>query len=187
VTLVIRPRPRDRDNPDFLTERMLDWPPDAVSAFRDRTDHQWQFRTVADVLREKRERMEASLRHKRRSGVVSRRAVHVWSFFTPGIHGGFYMGWWMYLRGIGGQTLPGGGRKGCLGGDLLRRVRELFPVPGQDMLFGPIGSKDYAEAFASTYRRGTHCGRPQGLAACWAQIDEWGHLVDIERPRKRPT
>ena len=175
MTIVVRPKPRDRGNPDFFTERMLDWPDDAVSASREGVGRAWHFRTVGDVLREKRERMEAALRHKRRSGVVSRRAVHVWSFFTPDI----YAGWWMYLRGSDGNTLPAGGNKGSLAGDLLRRVRELFPVPGQQRLYGPISDEDYAEAFATAYQRGTHCRRPQGLAACWASIDEWGHIRDL--------
>ena len=186
MTIVVRPRPRDRDKPEFFTERMLDWPADAVSASREGRNGRWRFRAVADVLREKRERMEASLRGKRRSGVVSRRAVFIWSFWTPGIYGGFFMGWWLYLRGIGGRTIPAGGNKGSIGPDLMRRVRELFPVPGGQTLFGPIGKEDYAEAFALAYARGTHCGRPQGLAICWARIDEWGYVMDIERADNMP-
>ena len=180
MTIVVRPRPRDRSNPEFFTERMFDWPDDAVSASREGVGRAWHFRTVGDVLREKRERMEAALRRKRQEGIVERWAVFVWAFWCPGIGGFAFRGWWLYLRGIGGDTLPAGGTKGSFGGDLLRRVRELFPVPGQQTLYGPISDEDYAEAFAAKYRRGTDCGRPQGLAACWASIDEWGHIRDID-------
>ena len=180
MTIIVRPKPRERGNPEFFAEQMFDWPDDAVSASCEGVGRAWHFRTVGDVLREKRERMEAALRRKRQEGVVQRRAVFVWSFWCPGAHGFAFRGWWLYLRGIGGRDLPGGGNKGSLAGDLLRRVRELFPVPGQLKLFGPIGKDDYAEAFALAYRRGAHCGRPQGLAACWASIDEWGHIRDID-------
>lgn len=182
MTLVVRPKPRDRDNPDFFTEKMLPWPEDAVSASREGFGGDWHYRTVADVLREKRERQEGALRQKRAEGVIQRRAVFVWSFWCPGVAGFAFRGWWMYLRGIGG-TLIGGGHKGSLGPELFAQVRPLFPVRGQTTLFGPIRNEDYAEAFASAYQRGTHCGRPQGLAPCWAVIEPYGRVAKLEKVR----
>jgi len=180
MTVIVRAKPRDRNKPESLTEHMIRWPSDdAVSAWREHGRCEWTFTTTGDILRAKRERMERSLYWKRESGVVRRRAVCVWSFWCPGIAGFAFCGWWMYLKGVGGETIHAGGVKGDLSGDLLERVRELFPVPGQLGLFGPPHDEDYAEAFARRYQRGTHCGKPQGMAKCWARM-RGGYVLALE-------
>lgn len=176
-TFVIRPRKRDRGNPDaFPTERMLDWPEDAVSAYRFCPGKPWEFTTRADVLRHKRERMERALAHKRMPAAPQRRAMYVWVFHVPGF---IFGGWWAYLVGIGGATVHAGGVKGDLDAALLAQAMALFPVENPHPLL-PLSPREWMSRFARRYRRGRRRGRPQGKAFVWALVRN-GNVIEVSR------
>ena len=176
-TIVIRPGKRDRGNPEYFTERMLDWPDDAVSAHRRCLGDPWVFTCRADVLRERRARMERALANKRASSQPQRRAMYLWVFHVPGF---IFGGWWAYLVGVGGQTVHAGGFKGQLDDALLRQVMDLFPVENPHPLL-PLGSSEWMSLFAERYHRGHHCRRPQGKAVLWALVRN-GNVIEVMRP-----
>ena len=181
TTYVTRSRLRDRNAPGNITERMLSWPEDAVSASRRFPGEPWEFTYKSDILKAKRERMEQSLRNKREIGRVERRALYVWVFWCPGIGGFAFRGWWTYLVGIGGKRYHGHGVKGNVAGELMDKVMELFPVANPLPLFGPVDLHDWKPLFATQYQHGLWCGKPQGKAAVWAMV-EGERVLTIERP-----
>jgi hypothetical protein len=145
----------------------IEWPDDAISAYRDWPGAPWQFTTKADILRAKREHMELNLRQKRQSDIVEKRALYVWVFYCPGISG-FFEGWWSYLVGLN-HDYHGGGFKGNLAGRLLDQVRDLFPLVEKD-LFGNFNLELWMRRFIDKYPRGLWCGKPQGKAPVWALV-----------------
>lgn len=186
--IVIRPRPADRHKPELFTERMLDWPDGAVSAERRGPGDRWRFTYRADLLRAKRERMERNLWQKREVGQVSRRALYLWVFWCPGITGFAFRGWWAYLIGVGGQRYQGGGVKGDLAADLLRRVMELFPIPAASRhpLWGSAAAYDWMPLFAQKYQCGMRSHKPQGKAAVWALVRDDYCMEIISRADVKP-
>lgn len=141
------------------------WPEDAVSAHREHMYAPWQFTTKSDIRRGKRERMDHNLWWKREYGVTHRRPLYVWVFWCPGISG-IFEGLWTYIVGVG-REYHGGGYKGELAGHLLEEVMRLYPVC--DSLF-PLSKNQWQKAFVEKYTRGKHCGRPQGKAPIWAEV-----------------
>lgn len=140
------------------------WPEDAVSAYREHSYAPWKFTTKKDILREKRKSMEQNLWFKREYGVTQKRPLYVWVFWCPGISGVFE-GLWTYIVGLG-RDYHGGGYKGQVDGHLLDDIMRLFPVCN---LF-PVSHDQWQEEFIKKYRRGTHCGKPQGKAPIWAEV-----------------
>jgi len=143
----------------------LIWPEDAVSASRTHMYAPWQFTTKADVLRERRKRMEYHLWFKREYGVIQRRPLYVWVFWCPGFFGFAYRGWWLYLigRGISSSKYLEKGKK------TVARLMELFPLV-EPNLFGPPDLEKWKSEFVKRYKRGRWCGKPQGKAPVWAEI-----------------
>jgi len=151
---------------------LLVWPDDAVSAHKPHMYAPWQYITKSDLLRERREHMESRLWWKREQGVVRRVPLYVWVFWCPGINDFIFRGWWTYLIGLKGDY-HGGGYKGDVTGDLFNQIKELFPVV-DPTLFGV--EEDWKEEerwmkeFAKRYQRGKWCGKPQGKAPIWCEV-----------------
>lgn len=169
-TIVIRSKKSDTEldpkNPLHRIQLSMNWPEDAVSAYRRCSFEPWQFTTKSDILRERRKRMKQRLWMKREYGVTHRRALYVWVFWCPGIFSGFFEGLWTYIVGAG-REYRAGGYKGDLAGSLLDDIMRLFPVCNS--LF-PISRKEWQEQFIKKYQRGKWCGKPQGKAAIWAEV-----------------
>lgn len=144
----------------------LIWPDDAVAAYQEHTYAPWQFTTKGDIRRRKIKDMERSLWHKREYGVVKRRALYVWVFWCPGLFGFAYRGWWLYL--IGRDVKSSKYLERDRG--MMEQITRLFPVLEPD-LFGELDMHEWKQAFIRRYRRGTWCGKPQGKAAVWAEVE----------------
>ncbi|KKN74455.1 hypothetical protein LCGC14_0390750 [marine sediment metagenome] len=140
------------------------WPEDAVSAYRDHMGQPWKFTTKADILRGKRERMEQNLRRKREYGIIHRRPLYVWVFWCPGV-GIFFRGWWIALIGRGYE------RCRYLERDKIKisSLMKLFPLV-EPTLYGPPDIREWKREFVKRYQRGTWCGKPQGKAPIWAEV-----------------
>jgi len=151
----------------------LIWPDDAVSAYHEHMYAPWKFTTKADIRRKKIEKMNESLQWKREDGVVRRVPLYVWVFHCPGVSGFAFKGWWTYLIGIKGECY-GGGHKGNVEGGLFDKIKELFPI-ADPMLHGIEEGWEQDErwmkGFARRYQRGKWCGKPQGKAPVWAEIE----------------
>lgn len=120
--------------------------------------------TWYEVIQIRRKRQKDILERKRESyDLIEKKPLYVWVFWCPGIYGCFE-GLWTYLVGVG-REYHGGGYKGQLDGHLLDDVMRLFPV----------SRNQWQEAFVKRYTRGKHCGRPQGKAIIWAEVQ--GSLV----------
>ena len=147
----------------------IEWPEDAVSAYRPHIYAPWQFTTKTDIKRMKRESMEHNLWWKREYGVTHRKPLYVWVFWCPGISG-FFEGLWTYIIGLG-REYRGGGYKGDLSGHLLDEVMRLFPLVDRP-LFPPDYQyyESWRRAFIKKYQRGRWCGKPQGKAPIWAKV-----------------
>ena len=157
----------------------LIWPDDAVSAYRSHMYAPWEFTTKADILREKRKRMEQCLWWKREHGVVRRKPLYVWVFWCPGAFGFAFKGWWTYLIGLKGEY-HGGGHKGEVRGDLFNQIKKMFPVV-DPILFDTDDWKEderWMEAFVRRYQRGKWGGKPQGKAPVWAEV-QGDNLIKI--------
>ena len=100
--IVIRTKNTELDpqNPLDRMQLSIPWPEGGVSAYRRFPRDPWVFTTKADLLRRRRERMEANLRLKREYGIVQRRLLYVWVFWCPGVGGFAFRGWWISLVGI---------------------------------------------------------------------------------------
>lgn len=144
----------------------LIWPDDAVAAYQEHTYAPWQFTTKADVRRRKIKEMERSLWHKREYGVVERRALYVWVFWCPGLFGFAYRGWWLYYIGRGIES----GKYLERDKDMMAQITRLFPVLAPD-LFGHLDMHEWKQVFVRRYRRGFWCGKPQGKAPVWAEVE----------------
>jgi len=114
--------------------------------------------------------MEESLRAKRECDVVERRALYVWVFWCSGLFGFAFRGWWTYLTGLEGRC-HGGGYKGQVNGDLFNRITELFSVENPHPLY-PLDTDEWMPLFAKQYQRGKLCGKPQGKAPVWAEVED---------------
>jgi len=145
----------------------LIWPEDAVSAYKRHMYAPWEYTLKSDILRRKRERMELNLRWKREDGVIHRRPLYVWVFWCPGINGIFYRGWWLYLIG---RDIESG--RYFEKSELCSRVMELFPII-EPMLFEEDWQqrKRWKAEFVKRYQRGKWCGKPQGKAPIWAEVN----------------
>jgi len=118
--------------------------------------------TWADVKQSRRERQKEILALKRSNyDQIQRRPLYVWVFWCPGISG-FFEGLWTYIVGVAGDY-HGGGYKGEVDGRLLDEVMRLFPVS--------VSRNQWQEEFVKKYpARDKHCGRPQGKAPIWAEV-----------------
>jgi len=160
------------DGIDFARIPELIWPEGAVSASQDHMYGPWKFRFMSDVLREKKERQEDNLLRKRQSGPPEIRALYVWVFWCPGLFGFAYRGWWTYLIGRGISY----GRYLSRDKDLVDRIMELFP--SEHSLFGKGDFDEWMQWFVKHHQRGKWCGKPQGKAPVWAEI-EGDHIREI--------
>lgn len=144
----------------------IEWPEDAVSAYREHMYAPWQFTTKSDIRRQRRERMEHHLWWKREYGVIERRALYVWVFWCPGLFGFAYRGWWVYLIGRGIES----GKYLEQDTKTMSRLMELFPLV-ESTLFGSPDIAKWKKEFVKRYRRGTWAGRPQAKAPVWAEVE----------------
>lgn len=142
--------------------------------------------TWDDVMEARRKRQACELRWKREDGVVQCRALYVWVFCVPDDL--IFCGWWTYLVGIGGRDYHGGGYKGNVEGKLLDDLLRLFPLVRPGNLFGDVNLEEWKAEFVKRYQRGIWCGKPQGKAPVWAEI-EGGSVRKIlgraEWPKKK--
>ena len=157
----------------------FDPPEDAVSASRITSigDYYapWQYTTKRDILREKRRWKEERFWLEEQN-ITHRRPLYVWVFWCPGISS-FFEGWWTYIIGC---NIEHGG-KFCKDSDLILRAMELFPVV-EGTLFGMGEDWEQRERwmmeFARRYQRGYWCGKPQGKAPVWAEV-QGGYIKRI--------
>ena len=140
------------------------WPDDAVSASRKHRYAPWEFVTKADIRRKRQERMKRILWWKREYGVCRRRPLYVWVFRCPGW---VYEGWYTYLIGTNiscAMNFRGNNER------LIARLMQLFPLI-EPKLFGPPDLDKWMAEFVRRYRRGTWCGKPQGKAPVWVEVE----------------
>ena len=171
----------DTSNPLHRIQLSIDWPPGAVSAYRNHPDAPWRFTTKSDILKERRERGEKILRLKRKDGVVERKALYVWVFWCPGVNGFFYRGWWVYLIGKDYES----GKYLERDTEIISQLMKLFPLVEPDMFDGTSIEK-WKRKFVKQYQRGLHCGKPQGKAPVWAEMRN-GTLERILTRAEWPT
>jgi len=159
----------------------IEWPDDAVSAYRDNRHATWKFTTIADILRRKIEKMERNLRWKREYNIIEKRPLYVWVFWCPGISDFFFKGWWIYL--IGREISE------CVGerkdNNIIKKLLELFPLI-EPNLFGWRDILKWKRKFVHNYRCGCWCGKPQGKAPVWAEING-DRVLRILGPAKWPS
>lgn len=117
----------------------------------------------AKQLRRKRQK-DILARKREPYGQIQKKPLYVWVFWCPGISG-IFEGLWTYFVGLG-REYHGGGYKGEVDGYLLDEVMRLFPVCNSF----PVSRKQWQENFIKKYTRGKHCGRPQGKAPIWAEV-----------------
>lgn len=167
--IVIRSRKKKLDpkNPLHNIHRAIAWPEGSVSAYRKHRLATWEFTTKADLLQERRERMESHLWQKREYGVIHIQPLYVWVFWCPGVFGFAYRGWWTYIIGRGVEH----GGKYSTGSSLILQAMELFPII-EPKLFEEDWqqSESWMKEFAKRYQRGYWCGKPQGKAPIWAEV-----------------
>lgn len=146
----------------------LIWPKNAVSAYRKSIYEPWEYTLKSDILRRKRE-LRDQHRSWMESQITHRRRLYVWVFWCPGISG-FFEGWWTYIIGYGGVEHGG---KFTQDSNLILRAMELFPVI-EPKLFDTEEDWEQRERwmieFAKRYQRGLWCGKPQGKAPIWAEV-----------------
>ena len=140
------------------------WPDDAVSASRRYRGAPWQFTTKADIRRQRQERMKRILYWKREYGVVQRKPLYVWVFRCPGW---VYEGWYTYI--IGTNISCALNFRGYAKG-LITQLMQLFPLI-EPTLFGSQDLGEWMAEFIKHYQRGTWCGKPQGKAPVWAEVE----------------
>jgi hypothetical protein len=149
----------------------LVWPDDAVSASRKHMYAPWEFVTKADIRRRRQERMKSILWWKREYGVVQRRPLYVWVFRCPGW---VYEGWYTYLIGTNIECALN--FRGYAE-SLIAQLMQLFPlVEPPRLLFedksgGSPDLDNWMAEFVKRYQRGTWCGKPQGKAPVWAEVE----------------
>lgn len=129
--------------------------------------------TWDDVKQRCRERQKELLEQKRSCyGQIQKEPLYVWVFWCPGISG-IFEGLWTYIVGLGGDY-DGGGYKRQLSGHLLDDVMRLFPVTDQTLFSLKDDWRErerWMEEFIRRYQRGCWCGRPQGKAPVWAEVE----------------
>lgn len=122
--------------------------------------------TWDDVKQRRRKRQKEILARKRSSyDQIQKKPLYVWVFWCPGISG-IFEGLWTYFVGVG-RDYRGNGYKGQVDGHLFDEVMRLFSV--RNSLF-PVSRNQWEEEFVKNYTRGEHCGRPQGKAPIWAEV-----------------
>ncbi len=146
----------------------LIWPKDAVSAYREHTWDPWQYTTKADIRQTRQKDAKEVLWFKREYKVIHRRAAYVWVFWCPGISGCFE-GWWTYITGNGFDH----GGKFQTDSDLILEAMTMFPVVEPSLL--DVGEdwkvrEKWMIEFAKRYQRGKWCGKPQGKAPVWVEV-----------------
>ena len=126
-----------------------------------------RFVTYADLLKARIERQAAHLRTILDSP-RTRWAGFVWTFWTPGLWGFAYRGWWAYIRTIEGDTALN--FRGLDTG-LIQQAMAMFPC---GILPVPQNLDLWMEAFAKEH---SHPGRfkKQGLAPVWINVDRVNH------------
>ena len=142
----------------------LIWPDDAVSASQKHSYAPWEYVTKQDVRRKRQERMKKILWWKREYGVVERRPLYVWVFRCPGW---VYEGWYTYIIGTNIEcalNFRGNAES------LIAQLMKLYPLV-EPMLYGPPDLDKWMAEFVRCYRRGTWCGKPQGKAPVWAEVE----------------
>jgi hypothetical protein len=149
-------------------------PPDNVAGYESNGYYRRPV-TWSMVMDRRRQRQKIELENKRIDyDFIHKIPLFVWVFFCPGISGVFE-GWWLYFKGR--EDYYGGGFKGSIGDELLKKVIKLFPLVEVD-LFGNFNFELWKERFAKKYQQGTWAGKPQGLVPVWTLVK--GHqVIDI--------
>lgn len=149
----------ERWNPE-IREGKIKLPPEFACVY-DGKVYTW-----ADVMQLRRKRQKEILALKRTPyDQIQKKPLYLWVFWCPGISG-IFEGIWTYIVGVG-REYNGGGSKGQLDGHLLDEVMRLFPVCNS--LF-PVSRNQWEEEFVKKYTRGHWCGKPQGKAPIWAEV-----------------
>ncbi len=147
----------------------LIWPDDAISAYQPHMYAPWQFTTKADIRRKRQEDAKHVLWFKREYGVSKRLPAYVWVFWCPGISG-IFEGWWTYIIGRGFSH----GGKFQTDSDLILKAMDLFPVilPSLFDLKEDWRAREvWMMEFAKRYQRCKWCGKPQGKAPIWCEVE----------------
>jgi len=139
-------------------------PPDNVAGYE--SDGYYRRAVTWDmVMQRRRKRQQIELERKRDNyDVIYKKPLFVWVFWCPGISG-IFRGWWAYLKGYDDDYHAD---------ELLEQVIKLFPLVEID-LFGKFNLDLWMKRFVKKYKRGTWCGKPQGLSPVWTLVQ--GHYV----------
>ena len=135
--------------------------------------------TKSDILQGKRERQRRQLAAKRRNYEPLIRPCWIQVFWTNGISGVFYRGWWLYVNTLHAYWEIGVRRDS----ELVLKIMRVFPCSHLPMT---INFDPWKESFASYYHRPTP-KRPtkQGMAVAWAKVSTNRQLLDILDPHQR--
>ena len=119
--------------------------------------------SYADLLKARKEKQAAHLKYLL-DLPPTRWAGFVWVFWTPGIGGFAYRGWWAYLRTLKDDTALN--FRG-LDTDLIQQAMSMFPCGTLPI---PENLEQWMVAFATQFR---HPGAfsKQGLARVWIERD----------------
>ena len=120
-----------------------------------------RFVTHADLLQARKARQAYHL-EQLLAIPRTRRAGFVWTFWTPGLGGFAYRGWWAYLRTLDGDE-PLNFRG--LNETLIRQAMGIFPC---GVLPFPENLNQWMEAFATEHNRPGRF-KKQGLAPVWIE------------------
>lgn len=180
-TVVCRPR---KNTPLTFLGKMIndaiDWPDNAISAYRNHPHEPWKFKTTEDIRNQKIERMKDRLWMKRKYDVIERRAICVCVFYCEGLFGFAYRGWWLWLKGLHWD----GGKYISRDEKITSKLMELFPV-AEPTLFGPPTVGEWMEAFLKHFQREVRRGKPYASAPVWAEFRN-GRLERIVERAKWP-
>jgi len=141
-------------------------PPDVAGYESDRYSRRavtWEM-----VMERRRQRQRTELARKRSDyDVTYRKPLYVWVFWCPGFAGFIFRGWWLYLEGLHireALDFRGFHEK------LISEIITLFPLI-EPTLFGPPDIDRWKAEFVKHYQRGFWCGKPQGKAPVWAEVN----------------
>lgn len=134
--------------------------------------------TWADVMRERREKQERILRHRRESHPT--RAYRVWvAYFDQWLFGG----WQAFIENFQDRHSWCSHWIDRDAHQWRRRLMEMFP------LLLPLGRnererfEDWKPAFAEQYRAGSQAGHPRGCVFLWWNGTPNGEIRYAGRPR----
>jgi hypothetical protein len=136
------------------------------------TKPEWESVTYKEIKDKKVSRQQSLLEYKRIH--PKRVAGYVWVFYNDT---DLFGGWWIYIKTIR-EDFPINFRVNESKQKMfIEKVMSLFPL----ILFQTEFEYElWCEAFAKRYHhKGFKRTKNQGLAKCWVDLDENGHIADI--------